>query len=434
MAYPEATVDASWDAELGDTAEFEAMENWAELPEETPPEDDESPNFGVMAAGGLAAAGLAAAGMAAMAGDDGEEPELLGAEADFEIDEPLDAEELSDFGDSDFGDSDFGDSESLGAEADLEFDEPLDTGELSDLGDSEPLEPEADLGFDEPLDAGELSDFGDGEPLGSEADLGFNEPPTTDDLASAEPAAVDDTWAEEVISENLELMEEDFAPIDWNEEDLAALDNEDGAGVFADNVTNGFHQDNGPIAEPADAADDFIHKFAPVSPEEVEQRTPGKAQASGSSLKIILGIGVAALALLLAVFGIITLLGRMRQPDVPVPQPPVEIPAEPDDSVEPPTEPDDAVESPTEPDQPTEPPVSDNPFRDAVNAATQASQLAQTATTKEDWQAVADGWEEAITLMQQVPDTDPNYETAQDRAVAYQPNLTYAQQNVQRFP
>jgi hypothetical protein len=135
-------------------------------------------------------------------------------------------------------------------------------------------------------------------------------------------------------------------------------------------------------------------------------------------MKLILGLGAGALALLLAVFGITMLLGRMRQPDVPVTEPPTEVPVPPDGGTEP----------------PTAPPVSANPFRDAVNAATQASQLAQTATTKEDWQAVATAWETAITLMQQVPPTDPNYATAQERAQAYQPNLTYAQQNVQRFP
>jgi hypothetical protein len=36
--------------------------------------------------------------------------------------------------------------------------------------------------------------------------------------------------------------------------------------------------------------------------------------------------------------------------------------------------------------------------------------------------------------MQQVPESDPNYAVAQQKAVDYQPNLTYAQQNVQRFP
>lgn len=83
--------------------------------------------------------------------------------------------------------------------------------------------------------------------------------------------------------------------------------------------------------------------------------------------------------------------------------------------------------------EPEPPAATANYFRDAVNAATQASTLAQTASTAAQWQEVADAWEEAITLMQQVPDTDPNYATAQDRAVAYQPNLAYARQNAERL-
>ncbi len=266
----------------------------------------------------------------------------------------------------------------------------------------------------------------------------------TDDMEPLDSEAIDATeeefsfespLAEETFEESLEPGEE-FPPISWNEEDIssAAAGNREsvfagdalgGAALGGDN-TNGFHQDE--ATDDADDADDFIHKFAPVSLEEVDQRTPGKAGA-GSSLKRIMGLGAGALALLLAVFGVTTLLGRMRQPGGPVTPPPVETPTPPDDGTELPTEP------PTEPTEPPpEPPVSTNPFRDAVNAATQASQLTQTASTKEEWQAVADGWQQAITLMEQVPESDPNYAKAQDRAVAYQPNWAYAQQNVQRFP
>jgi hypothetical protein len=361
------------------------MDNWAELPEE-PPLEEEAPAFGSMAAGGLAAAGLAAAGMA-MAQSNAEDAEPVDSEAEW--------------------------------------------GTAMDMG-----EPVDDLG--EPVDFGDMLEDEESFPLGAEADFGIGEAWEPEaDLGGEEPAATEEPWPGADSPETLEPMEEEFAPIDWSEEDLSALDNDAGTAAFAASDTNGFHHGEAPVAganivdevDDADATDDFIHKFAPVSPEEVEQRTPGRAKSSGSNLKLILGIGAGALALLLAVFGITALLGRMRQPDAPVTPPPTEIPAPPDGGTTPPTEP---TTPPTEP--PVTPPVSANPFRDAVNAATQASQLAQTATTKEDWQAVADAWEQAITLMQQVPESDPNYATAQDRAVAYQPNLTYAQQNVQRFP
>ncbi|WP_448561831.1 hypothetical protein [Trichothermofontia sp.] len=69
-----------------------------------------------------------------------------------------------------------------------------------------------------------------------------------------------------------------------------------------------------------------------------------------------------------------------------------------------------------------------DPFREAVNRATSAAQLTQTARTRQEWETVAAQWREAIALMQAVPADSPNYATAQDRAVAYQKNLTYAEQ------
>lgn len=71
-------------------------------------------------------------------------------------------------------------------------------------------------------------------------------------------------------------------------------------------------------------------------------------------------------------------------------------------------------------------PVAD-PFREAVNRATSAAQLTQTAKTRQEWETVAAQWREAIALMQAVPVDSPNYATAQDRAGAYQKNLAYAE-------
>jgi hypothetical protein len=90
-----------------------------------------------------------------------------------------------------------------------------------------------------------------------------------------------------------------------------------------------------------------------------------------------------------------------------------------------------ATPPPPSPAPPTVPAPSATPFRDAVNRATLAANLTQTATTRQNWQEVANLWEEAANLMGQVPPTDPNYATAQQRVGQYQQNRTYAQQRVQ---
>jgi len=70
-----------------------------------------------------------------------------------------------------------------------------------------------------------------------------------------------------------------------------------------------------------------------------------------------------------------------------------------------------------------------DPFRDAVNKATTTAELAQTAKTLEEWSNVANAWQQAIDLMESVPQSDPNYEVAQQKAREYQANKTYAQNN-----
>ncbi|MCD8487116.1 MAG: hypothetical protein LRZ84_10390 [Desertifilum sp.] len=67
-----------------------------------------------------------------------------------------------------------------------------------------------------------------------------------------------------------------------------------------------------------------------------------------------------------------------------------------------------------------------DPFREAVNHATEAANRTQTAKLKSDWQEVALYWETAAQLMQMVPESSSNYAIAQDRAIQYQRNLDYA--------
>ncbi len=63
--------------------------------------------------------------------------------------------------------------------------------------------------------------------------------------------------------------------------------------------------------------------------------------------------------------------------------------------------------------------VIHNPFRAAVNTATTAVELGESAVTEEDWRKVTDKWLEAINLMQSVPESSPRYEIAQQKAQEY---------------
>ncbi|MDJ1183661.1 hypothetical protein [Roseofilum casamattae] len=79
------------------------------------------------------------------------------------------------------------------------------------------------------------------------------------------------------------------------------------------------------------------------------------------------------------------------------------------------------------------PPASTDPWRDGINAATQASQAAQTASTRAEWEAVASQWQQARDLMAQVPEDNENYSAAQERVISYGDNansaLTWAERS-----
>jgi serine/threonine-protein kinase len=69
-----------------------------------------------------------------------------------------------------------------------------------------------------------------------------------------------------------------------------------------------------------------------------------------------------------------------------------------------------------------------DPFRDALNTATKAAQLTQSAQTPEDWAVIVALWDAAIDQMAAVPTDSPNYPTAQDRLSSYPANRRYAKQ------
>ncbi|MCT7973111.1 hypothetical protein NG797_13605 [Laspinema sp. D5] len=69
-------------------------------------------------------------------------------------------------------------------------------------------------------------------------------------------------------------------------------------------------------------------------------------------------------------------------------------------------------------------------FRQGVNAAMTAATLTQSARTQAQWQTVESWWSEAIALMEAVPDQSPDRPVAQQKAVEYKTNWSYAQQQI----
>ena len=67
-------------------------------------------------------------------------------------------------------------------------------------------------------------------------------------------------------------------------------------------------------------------------------------------------------------------------------------------------------------------------FAESINFATQASNLAQSANSKEDWDEVAALWVQAVAWMQAVPPGSPRRAFAEKKVIEYMKNLVYSQQ------
>lgn len=84
-------------------------------------------------------------------------------------------------------------------------------------------------------------------------------------------------------------------------------------------------------------------------------------------------------------------------------------------------------------------PSTENPsikvdfFREAVNKATRASTLAQSAKSKDDWNLVINEWQSAINMMRSISPSSSNYEIAQKKVIEYQKNLNYATQQAEQM-
>lgn len=90
---------------------------------------------------------------------------------------------------------------------------------------------------------------------------------------------------------------------------------------------------------------------------------------------------------------------------------------------------------PTSPAPATEPsPIAaqPDPYNQAIDRASSAFRISQSAQSQDDWQLVANRWQQAIDLMAAVPTSSPNHAEAQSKLSEYRRNLTYAQQQVNR--
>jgi hypothetical protein len=71
---------------------------------------------------------------------------------------------------------------------------------------------------------------------------------------------------------------------------------------------------------------------------------------------------------------------------------------------------------------------TEKPFNTALERASSAATLAQSAKTEADWKAVIEQWKQAIALMKTVPKDSSDYAIAQQKISEYQKKLDTALQ------
>lgn len=84
---------------------------------------------------------------------------------------------------------------------------------------------------------------------------------------------------------------------------------------------------------------------------------------------------------------------------------------------------------------PTAPPpvqTAPDPYAQAIDKASSAVRLSQSAAAPADWQLVADRWQAAISGLNQVPSTHPQYPQVAAKLADYQRQRAHAQQQAQR--
>ncbi len=90
--------------------------------------------------------------------------------------------------------------------------------------------------------------------------------------------------------------------------------------------------------------------------------------------------------------------------------------------------------APGSPSPSPEGPSGEEIWKNARSTAYGAAVKAQTAQTRAQWNEVATEWQKAIDLMKDVPESNSNYQTAQEKVQEYQNNLNVAKQRAARAP
>ncbi|MGL5082393.1 MAG: hypothetical protein ACRC8A_12990 [Microcoleaceae cyanobacterium] len=99
-----------------------------------------------------------------------------------------------------------------------------------------------------------------------------------------------------------------------------------------------------------------------------------------------------------------------------------------------PTDPEPAPDETATPTPETTSAVDNNAWVEGVRAAISAAELAQTAKSKTEWDAVASQWLKATELMKKVPEASPNYQQATERVTSYENNRQVALQRAAQAP
>lgn len=92
---------------------------------------------------------------------------------------------------------------------------------------------------------------------------------------------------------------------------------------------------------------------------------------------------------------------------------------------------DHSAETASDADKPAKPILDQPPLAEAFDAASTAAQLAQSASTADEWSAVATAWSEAIQALQAVPTDSPEWLFAQRKTQEYLENQAIALQQVE---
>lgn len=77
-------------------------------------------------------------------------------------------------------------------------------------------------------------------------------------------------------------------------------------------------------------------------------------------------------------------------------------------------------------------PSAPDPYQTAINRASSAFNMSQSAQSQDDWSLVVGRWQQAIDLLEDVPKSNPNHATAQSKLSEYRRNLDYAERQASR--